>query len=75
MYWYTQLLVLHTCDLIITTDTNDIIVVQQLDPNAEVLHWLEVKHLKNTCYTQPFIVPSDLLPGYVNIVLALNGYY
>ena len=44
--------------------TNGTILVQQLDPNAEVMHWLEVTHLKNT-YSQPFVVPSDLLPGYV----------
>ena len=45
--------------------SNDTILVQQLDPNAEVMHWLEVTHLKNT-YSQPFVVPSDLLPGYVH---------
>ena len=39
-------------------------IVQQCDPNAEVMHWLEVIHLKNT-YSQPFVVPADLLPGYV----------
>ena len=37
--------------------------VQQLDPNSEVLHWLEVTQLKNTLYAQPFVVPSSLLPS------------
>ena len=49
-------------------DNDNIILVQQLDPNAEVMHWLEVAHLKNTYY-QPFVVPSDLLPGYVHITV------
>ena len=45
--------------------TDDITVVQQSDPNAEVMYWLEVAQLKNT-YSQPFHVPPDLLPGYVH---------
>ena len=50
--------------------SDNIMLVQQLDPNAEVMHWLEVAHLKNIYY-QPFVtvVPSDLLPGYVHITV------
>ena len=39
------------------------VIVQQFDPNAEVMHWLEVTQLKKNTYSQPFVVPSDLLPG------------
>ena len=56
--------IMHTCVIFFT---NDIVLVQQVDPNAEVMHWLEVKHLKKT-YSQPFVVPSDLLQGYVVIL-------
>ena len=55
---------MHTCMIFFT---NYIALVQQVDPNAEVMHWLEVKHLKKT-YSQPFVVPLDLIQGYVVIL-------
>ncbi|XP_065920485.1 CST complex subunit STN1-like [Dysidea avara] len=38
-------------------------MIQQSDPNSEVLHWLEVRQLKNTLYAQPFVIPFNLLPS------------
>ena len=36
-------------------------IVQQKDPNAEPLHWLEVVHLKRTVYSRPFLLPRGVL--------------
>ena len=36
-------------------------MVQQKDPNAEPLHWLEVVHLKKTVYSRPFTLPDGIL--------------
>lgn len=36
-------------------------MVEQRDPNAEPLHWLEVIHLKKTVYSRPFILPRGVL--------------
>ena len=38
-------------------------IVEQEDPNAEPLHWLEVAWLKRTVYSCPFSLPSGLLPS------------
>lgn len=38
-------------------------IVEQTDPNAEALHWLEVINLKRTVYSFPFAPPPELLSG------------
>lgn len=38
-------------------------IVEQADPNAEVLHWLEVIRLKRTVYSSPFSLPQSLAVG------------
>ena len=36
-------------------------MVEQNDPNAEPLFWLEVVHLKKTVYSRPFFLPDGVL--------------
>lgn len=36
-------------------------MVEQKDPNAEPLHWLEVVHLKQMVYSRPFSLPRGVL--------------
>ena len=40
-------------------------IVEQSDPNAEVLHWLEVIELKRNVYSVPFSPPLELTAGSV----------
>lgn len=38
-------------------------IVEQNDPNAEPLHWLEVAYLKKTVYSRPFCLPPGVSVG------------
>lgn len=36
-------------------------IVEEKDPNAEPLHWLEIAHLKKTVYNKPFSLPAGVI--------------
>ena len=48
---------------------------KETNPNAEVLHWLDIIRLKKTIYNKPFVLSSQSNSRYALIMLTLYAVY